>query len=201
LAGLFTFPQSAQHIRLYQQFGFWPRHFTPVMAKQVAERGAIAGATRVSASGDRAALLARCGALADAAFPGLDLGREMAGVIDGGLGDVIALTEGSSVAAFAICHTGPGSECGSDACYIKFAFARPGPTGSERLERLIHACESFAAAHGVQKLIAGVSTGRHFAYRLLIGMGFRTERAGIQMHRPWIEAYDRPDVFALDDWR
>jgi hypothetical protein len=50
-------------------------------------------------------------------------------------------------------------------------------------------------------LIAGVSTGRHFAYRLLIGMGFRTERAGIQMHRPWIEAYDRPDVFALDDWR
>ncbi len=24
---------------------------------------------------------------------------------------------------------------------------------------------------------------------------------GLQMHRPWLEAYDRPDVFVLDDWR
>ncbi len=31
LAGLVTFPQSALHLRLYQSFGFWPRHLCPVM--------------------------------------------------------------------------------------------------------------------------------------------------------------------------
>jgi GNAT superfamily N-acetyltransferase len=201
LAGLFTFPQSAQHLRLYQDFGFWPRHMTPVMAKPVAAREPVAGTILLGASADRAALTARCGALADAIFPGLDLAREMAMVLDNGLGDVIALVEGSSVAGFAICHTGAGSECGSAACYVKFAFARQGATSADRLERLIHACENFAAGRGVQNLIAGVSTGRHFAYRMLVRMGFRTQVTGIQMHRPWLEAYDRPDVFVLDDWR
>ncbi|HUB96149.1 MAG TPA: GNAT family N-acetyltransferase [Stellaceae bacterium] len=201
LAGLFTFPQSAQHIRLYQQFGFWPRHLTPVMAKPVAAKAEIAGTMRVSGDADRTVLMARCGALAGAIFPGLDLGREMEAVADGKQGDVIVLTEGSSVAAFAICHCGPGSEGGSAHCYVKFAFARPGTTGSDRLERLIQACESYAAARGAQSMSAGTSTGRHFAYRLLVGMGFRTQLTGIQMHRPWIEAYDRADVFALDDWR
>jgi GNAT superfamily N-acetyltransferase len=201
LAGLFTFPQSAPHIRLYQEFGFWPRHLTPVMTKPVAARGDVAGVTRLSASADRAALVARCGALADAVYRGLDLGREMAAVLDGGLGDVIVLVEGSSVAGFAICHTGAGSEGSSTVCYVKFALARPGTNGAERLERLILACESFAAARGAQTLSAGVSTGRHFAYRLLVAMGFRTQLAGVQMHRPWIEAYDLPDAFVLDDWR
>jgi GNAT superfamily N-acetyltransferase len=201
MAGLFTFPQSAQHIRLYQEFGFWPRHVTPVMAKPVTAREAVAGTTLLGASADRAALAARCGAVADAIFPGLDLAREMTTPLENGLGEVIVLVEGSSVAGFAICHTGAGSEGGSAACYVKFAFARPGATRAERLERLIQACENFAAARGVQSLIAGVSTGRHFAYRMLVQMGFRTQLTGIQMHRPWFEAYDRPDVFALDDWR
>jgi hypothetical protein len=24
---------------------------------------------------------------------------------------------------------------------------------------------------------------------------------GVGMHRPWIDIYDRPDIFALEDWR
>ncbi|MGH7036132.1 MAG: hypothetical protein ACREFL_20590 [Stellaceae bacterium] len=39
------------------------------------------------------------------------------------------------------------------------------------------------------------------AYRLLLGLGFRAMLQGVAMHRPWIEAYDHPDIFALDDWR
>jgi hypothetical protein len=39
------------------------------------------------------------------------------------------------------------------------------------------------------------------AYRLMMAAGFRTALQGIAMHRPWIEIYDRPDVFALEDWR
>ncbi len=32
-SGLFTFPQSAKHIGLYQKFGYWPRYLTAVMAR------------------------------------------------------------------------------------------------------------------------------------------------------------------------
>ena len=38
---LFTFPQSAKHIGLYQAYGFWPQQLTPVMAKPV---GVVANA-------------------------------------------------------------------------------------------------------------------------------------------------------------
>lgn len=34
-AGLFTFAQSAKHVRLYQKFGFWPRFLTMIMTKPV----------------------------------------------------------------------------------------------------------------------------------------------------------------------
>ena len=43
-AGLFTFPQSAKHIGLYQAYGFWPRQLTPVMAKPV---GAVSRCRRL----------------------------------------------------------------------------------------------------------------------------------------------------------
>ena len=33
-AGLFTFPHSPKHIGLYQKFGFWPQHLTPLMEKK-----------------------------------------------------------------------------------------------------------------------------------------------------------------------
>ena len=48
---------------------------------------------------------------------------------------------------------------------------------------------------------AGVSAGRHHAYRLLVELGFRTQLMGVQMLRPWQDGYDRPDIYALDDWR
>ena len=32
-SGLFTFPQSAKHIGLYQKFGYWPRYLTAVMTR------------------------------------------------------------------------------------------------------------------------------------------------------------------------
>jgi hypothetical protein len=35
-AGLFTFAHSPKHIGLYQKFGFWPQHLTPLMDTRVA---------------------------------------------------------------------------------------------------------------------------------------------------------------------
>src|ERR1700733_7239528 len=86
LAGLFTFPQSATHLRLYQQFGFWPRHLTPVMAKPVGAAASVQGI--VSLAAERG-LVDGCRELTEATFPGLDLSREIMTVIESGTGDVV----------------------------------------------------------------------------------------------------------------
>lgn len=201
LVGLFTFPQSATHLRLYQDFGFWPRHLTPVMAKPVSAVAPVPGALSLAAAPERASLVAACRDLADAVFPGLDLSGEIATVLDGKIGDVVALADGAKIEGFAICQCGAGSEGGTTGFYVKFALVRSGDGAAERLSRLIAACEAFAAKRGVAQISAGVSTGRHHAYRLLVELGFRTQLMGVQMLRPWQDGYDRPDIYALDDWR
>jgi GNAT superfamily N-acetyltransferase len=200
LTGLFTFPQSAQHLRLYQEFRFWPRHLTPVMAKPVAGPRRVPGAMALSNASDRAAAVGACRALTDSVFAGLDLSGEIA-LVAHGLGDTILLHEEGALAGFAVCHTGAGSEGGSQSCYVKFALVRAGDGAAARLARLVAACEDFARTRGVGQIIAGVSTGRHEAYRTMVELGFRMQLAGIAMHRPHAPAYDRPDIFALDDWR
>ena len=201
LAGLFTFPQSPLHLRLYQSFDFWPRHLSPVMAKAVGPKAPMPDAVSLAASPDRAALAALCRELAGGLYPGLDLGREIAVVLERGPGDVLALVEGSRVMGFAICPCGAGSEAGSKQAYMKFAMVRGGPGAADRLRRLIAACEIYAGARGVAKLTCGTSTGRIGAYRVLCELGFRTELPGVMMHRPYGPAYDGPDDWVLDDWR
>lgn len=201
VVGLFTFPQSATHIRLYQEFGFWPRTLMPAVAKPVGGPHHVTGATALSTRPDRAALVAACRALTDAAFAGLDLGREIALVLDDGFGEVMLLMEGDALAGFAICHAGAGSEGGSKSCSIKFALVRSGDDAPARFARLIGACEDFARTRGIGQIGTAVTTGRHGAYRLMCELGFRTQVPGVAMHRPYATCYDRPDVFALDDWR
>jgi GNAT superfamily N-acetyltransferase len=201
IVGLFTFPQSATHIRLYQEFGFWPRTLMPVMAKPVSAAPAVPGASRLSTRSDRAAVIAACCALTDAAFAGLDLGREIARVLDDRLGDVVLLHEAEALAGFALCHAGAGSEGGSKSCAIKFALVCSGEQAPARFRSLIAACEGFAHAHAIGQIGAAVTTGRHGAYRIMCEIGFRTTVAGVAMHRPYATAYDHPDIYALDDWR
>lgn len=50
-----------------------------------------------------------------------------------GLGDMLLLLE-DDLAGFAVCHTGPGTEAGSGACYVKFAATVRAP--ARRLLRL-----------------------------------------------------------------
>jgi GNAT superfamily N-acetyltransferase len=202
LVGLFTFPQSPLHLRLYQEFGFWPRGLCPIMAKAVPPGAAMpAGVVSLAASRERPSLIASCRALADAIHPGLDLTREIEAVLTLGLGDVLALAEGSRVEGFALCHSGAGSEGGSQQVYIKFAAVRGGDGARDRLVRLVGACDGFAASRGLARVSAGTSTGRHAAYRALLDLGFRMELPGVMMHRPHVAAYDRPDDHVIDDWR
>jgi hypothetical protein len=202
-AGLFTFAQSAKHLALYQKFDFWPRFLTLVMsAPVVAPSGAVA-LTRLSAVADdeRATCIASCAALAGAVYEGLDLGVEIRSVASQGIGDTVLVHEAGTLAAFAVCHLGAGSEAGSGACYVKFGAARPGPGAEGRFHVLLDGCRALAAAEGAAKLVAGVSTACHEAYRIMLARGFRTELQGIRMHRPNEDGYHRPGVYVLDDWR
>jgi len=198
LAGLFTFPHSPRHIGLYQKFGFWPQYLTPVLAKVVAPApGELRAATYAGAPGaGRPALLDACRRVTDAIFDGLDVAHEIQAAHELGVGDTVILEEG----AFAVCHLGAG-EAGSGTCFVKFAAARPGAGAGDRFERLLDACEALAAQRRLGRVVAGVNTARHDAYRRLLARGYRPWVEGVIMQRPNEPGYCRPDVYVLDDLR
>ncbi|GAX41202.1 GCN5-related N-acetyltransferase [Tolypothrix sp. NIES-4075] len=89
----------------------------------------------------------------------------------------------TSLAAFAICHCGALTEAGSDTCYVKFAAVRPSLNASTHFEQLLNLCEMLTIKAGMSRLLAGVNTSHHDAYRRMIARGFRTEITGIGMHK------------------
>lgn len=203
-AGLFTWPHSPKHLGLYQRFGFWPRFLTPIMWRPLdPSRGAAPTFSQHSQypGTQRAAALEACAELTEAVFEGLDLRREIQAVTNHALGDTLLVDDNAGLAAFAVCHVGAGTEAGSDACFIKFAAARPGPNADRRFDALLDACASFATGLGVTRLVAGVNTAHHETYRTLLQRGFRTEFQGVAMHRPNKPGYHRPGIYVLDDWR
>jgi len=54
---------------------------------------------------------------------------------------------------------------------------------------------------GLQKIVAGVNTGRQEAYQHLLNSGFRTELQGVAMERPNEPGYNRAGIYLIDDWR
>jgi hypothetical protein len=105
------------------------------------------------------------------------------------------------LAGLAVCHIGPGTEAGSGVCYIKFGAVRPGPTADQHFNNLIDACEEMASAQQLARLVGGVNTARHEAYRQMLARGFRTDIQGVVMSRPNEAGYNRPEVYLIDDWR
>jgi GNAT superfamily N-acetyltransferase len=202
-AGLFTFAHSQKHVGLYQQFGFWPRFLTAIMSKPVEHTEGGPRRTRFSEvpAGERDGVLSACRELTGDIYEGLDVGREIRAVATQELGDTILVWDDGGLAGLAVCHVGPGTEAGSGACYIKFGATRPGPNAEQDFSRLIDACEELASARDVPRLVAGVNTARHEAYRRMLTRGFRTDRQGVAMSRPNEAGYNRPGVYLIDDWR
>jgi GNAT superfamily N-acetyltransferase len=200
LAGLFTFPSSPTHIRLYESYGFVPNTLTPVMAKPVSPAAAVAGPGLYSVLSptNRDSALAACRDLAGLVFPGLDLCREIEAIAAQGLGETLLLDRDGAV-GFALCHAGQGSEAGSGTLFVKFAACRPGDRSS--FERLLDACEALARAKGVRRIVAGCNAARAEAYGLMQTRGFRADMIGVAMHRPGGIGYNRPGMFVIDDWR
>jgi GNAT superfamily N-acetyltransferase len=200
-AGLFTFPHSAKHVGLYQKFGFWPRFLTAVMSKGAQRRDiAMIRFSSLDEAKQREALAA-CRKLTDSIYAGLDVTSEIELLEKQNSGDTVFVWGGTSLDAFAVCPCGEGTEAGRDTCYIKFAAAAPGANIAKHFDRLLDACESLALERSLSRVQAGVNLGRSEAYRQMLARGFRTEVLGVAMHRPDSPAYNRPDVFVVDDWR
>ena len=202
-AGLFTFAHSQKHVGLYQKFGFWPQFLTPVMSKVIEQQQEGVGWSLYSKTpvSEQESSLRQCFALTDAIFPGLDLEREIRAVANQELGETILVWNASELAGLAVCHNGPGTEAGSGVCYIKFGAARSGPTADREFKRLLDACEEWASSRIASRLVAGVNTARHEAYRNLFALGFRTDTQGVVMSKPNEPGYNRPGIYLVDDWR
>jgi GNAT superfamily N-acetyltransferase len=207
-AGLFTFSQSAKHVRLYQKYGFWPRFLTAVMSRPVdpsgpADPAARTRPARLSEVGapDLPGIMTAVGELTDAVYPGLDVSREIMATAAQRLGDTVLIDDGGGLQAVAVCHIGAGTEAGSGTCYIKFGAVRPGPAAERRFGLLIDACHALAADRGATSLLAGVNAGRDRAWRVLAGRGFRADYQGVAMHRRNEPGYSTSDDYVIDDWR
>jgi GNAT superfamily N-acetyltransferase len=202
-AGLCTFPHSTKHIHLYQKFGFHPRFLSAVMTA-AAQPGTLPEYARYTllAPDGRAAAEDASLALTDELYDGLDLRAEIRTNAARGHGDTLLLWDGPSrLGGFAVCHWGPASEAQADALFIKFGAARCGPGADERFAKLFDAAGALAAAVGMGKVVAGVSTGREEAYRQMTARGFRALMNVVNMHRPNEAGYSRPGIYAIDDWR
>lgn len=192
-SGLFTFPQSPKHLALYQKFDFWPQRLTALMAKPAAAAGKGEGAF----DGSRAELLAQARAVTDTVFAGLDVSGEINAVLDQKLGEVVTVSDGGPVGAFAVCHVGPRSEAGPNAVYVKFAAARD----DRQFGALLAACEALAVRRGMGVVTAGVNTACHDAYRTMAAQGYRTQFTGVAMQRGNGAGYLGPGAYVLGDWR
>jgi hypothetical protein len=106
----------------------------------------------------------------------------------------------SNLDGFAICLNGPGSEGGAKVCYIKFGAARSGAGADERFDKLLDACDAFAASRGAS-IEAGVNMARQDAYRRMRTHGYRALMQGVAMQSPHAEGFNRADAYVIDDWR
>jgi GNAT superfamily N-acetyltransferase len=200
-SGLFTFPQSAKHVGLYQKFGYWPRYLTALMtyapeATRAQEPTLLSAFTRSR----REEAIEACRKLTGKIDKGLDLTSEIRATLAQRTGDIVLTYTRGTLDGFAVCLNGPGSEGGSKTCYIKFGAARGGAGAGGRFDKLLDACDAFALSRGVV-VEAGMSLAREDAYRRMRAHGYRATVQGVVMQRPNAEGFNRGDAYVIDDWR
>ena len=204
-SGLFTFAHSAKHVGLYNKFGFWPGSLTALMQyAPAAGASAPGGSAQLLLStlkkSAREEAIRACARLTNRIDRGLDLSGEMRAALAQGVGDVVMIASRSKLDGFAVCMTGPGSEGGVKTCYVKFGVARGGDGGDARFDRLLDAIDRFAVSRGAS-VEAGVNLARRAAWARMRAHGYQAMTQGVAMHRPHGDGFNRPDVYAMDDWR
>jgi GNAT superfamily N-acetyltransferase len=222
-AGLFTFANSPKHMGLYQKFDFWPRFLTAVMSRELLPKQEEEMTTGLRFSKyselvqdgtykDEKHLLGECKKLTNSVYEGLNLETEIRSVRKQKIGDTILLwrqedqntnydVERSQLVGIAVCHSGAGSEAGSNTCYIKFGAAKPGHNADRDFEELLNACELFAREKDMKRLTAGTNIGRYMAYTKMLSKGFIIDILGVAMQKGNDEGYNLQNVYIIDDWR
>ncbi len=200
-SGLFTFAQSAKHVSLYQKFGFWPRFLTAIMTKPSDSKAIPWTEFSTLDAGGRNETLAACRELTNSIFEGLDLSREIQAIQRLKLGDTLLLWSGDVLDGFACCHCGPGTEAGGNTCYIKFGAVRRAASSAQMFDRLLDACETFAAKRGLARVEAGTNLGRDGAFRKMRARGYQTTIQGVAMHQPNETGFSNSTDYVIDDWR
>jgi GNAT superfamily N-acetyltransferase len=200
-SGLYTFSHSAKHVALYQKFGYWPRYLTAIMTR-TPEAGRTDAPALLSGliRSRREEAVDACRKLSNKIDKGLDLAGEIRAVLGQRTGDVVLTYTRGVLDGFAVCLNGSGSEGGEKACYIKFGAARAGAGAGDRFDKLLEACEAFAASRGAT-IEAGVNLAREDAYQRMRARGYRVTTQGVAMQRPHAAGFNRADVYVIDDWR
>jgi GNAT superfamily N-acetyltransferase len=205
--GLFTFPQSAKHVGLYQKFGYWPGYLTAVMtftpdaaSPAQAKRADTSVLLSTLTKAKREQAIQACSKLTHKIDKGLDLSGEIRAALAQRTGEVVLIYTRSVLDGLAICLIGPGSEGGERTCYIKFGAARSGAGAGQRFDKLLDACNAFASSRGAT-IEAGVNLAREDAYRRMRSHGYRVAMNGVSMQRPHAAGFNRADAYVIDDWR
>jgi GNAT superfamily N-acetyltransferase len=199
-SGLYTFPQSAKHVGLYQKFGYWPRYLTAIMTRTPEATAEAPLLLSTFNKIKREQAIKACSQLTDKIDNGLDLSGEIQAVLAQRTGDIVLTYTRRVLDAFAVCMNGPGSEGGAKTCYIKFGAARGGAEAGERFDKLLDACNAFALPRGAA-LEAGVNLAREDAFRRMRAHGYRVAMNGVAMQRPHAAGFNRADCYVIDDWR
>jgi hypothetical protein len=171
--------------------------FTPAANSARANAPVLLSALKKS---ERELAIQACGKLTHKIDKGLDLTGEIRAVLAQRTGDVVLTYTRSTLDGFAVCLNGPGSEGGEKICYVKFGAARAGAGAGERFDKLLDACEAFAASRGAA-IEAGVNSAREDAYRRMRSRGYRVAMQGVAMQNPHVEGFNRADAYVIDDWR
>jgi GNAT superfamily N-acetyltransferase len=198
--GLYTFATSAKHVALYQKFGYWPRYLTAIMTLTPERTTDVPVLLSSLGKGAREEAIAACAKLTNKIDKGLDLTGELRAVLAQRTGEVVLTYTRRVLDGFAVCLNGRGSEGGEKICYVKFGAARGGAGADRRFDRLLEACEAFAASRNAS-IEAGMNLARADAYRCMRSRGYRTANQGVAMQRPPAEGFNRADVNVIDDWR
>jgi len=198
---LSTAAGSVANIRLYQRFEFWPGFLIPILTKGVdgaADPNEAAGEYYSQLREEqKSEVLKECAVLTDTAYEGLEVSHEIRSVDRQGLGETLLLWDHDRLDGFATCHCGSGTEAGEGTCYLKFGTAR----SPNAFDRVLGAAEVLARTRGLERLTAGVNSGRRTVYRQLLVRGFRAEAHAVAMQRGTGRSYDTKDVLIVDDWR
>lgn len=212
ISGLYTFSDSAKHIRLYERYGYHPQMLTANLVKKLDTQNKTASVApevkRLSMleKNLQAAALDDMDKLTNKVFPGLALSAEARNSIPSETGhqslisETVLIYQNDRLKAFALCPM-PPQEIDSEkkAVYAKFAIADA--DSDANLTLLINGLERYAAMVEASQIRASTNTARRACYKGMLAHGFTVEGYGIAMIRPDTAGYNRPEVFVFDDWR